>query len=399
MEPARASWLVVVALVLTGLTMRVAVGSVGAQLDELRGGLHASSGVAGVLTTLPVIAFAGMGFLAPALAHRIGEHRLVALALATATVGLTLRALVGNIWLFMLLSLLALSGGAIANVLMPALVKRHFPDRVGTLTAVYTTCLAIGMTAAAGLTVPVAEATGGGWRFGIGCWAILTAVAVLPWLPTLRHDDPVAEERPDRLPISRIGRTRLGWALALVFGTQSFQAYVAFGWFADFFRHNHLSAAQAGLLVAFYSALSIPISMVIPTIAVRGQRGLVAVVTGCGAVSYLGMLLAPVGGAWLWMLLGGIGSGMFPLTLTMIGLRSRQVRVTASLAAFTQGVGYLFAGTGPLLVGLLLDLTGEDWTWPLVLLLVADALSFVFGWYAAHPRYVEDELNMPVSQA
>jgi CP family cyanate transporter-like MFS transporter len=99
------------------------------------------------------------------------------------------------------------------------------------------------------------------------------------------------------------------------------------------------------------------------------------------------------------MLLGGIGSGMFPLTLTMIGLRSRQVVVTASLAAFTQGVGYLLAGSGPLLVGLLLDLTGEDWTWPLVLLLVADVLSFVFGWYAAHPRYVEDELNMPVSQA
>src|SRR4029079_3451404 len=122
--PARAGWLVVAAPVLTGPTLRVAVGSVGAQLDELRGGLHASSGVAGVLTTLPVIAFAGMGFLAPVLAHRLGEHRLVARALATATVGLALRALVGNIWLFVLLSLLALAGGAIANVLMPALVKR-----------------------------------------------------------------------------------------------------------------------------------------------------------------------------------------------------------------------------------------------------------------------------------
>ncbi len=387
--------LVLLALVLTGLTMRVAVTSVGAELDDLRDGLHTTSGVAGVLTTLPVIAFAGMGFLAPALAHRIGDHRLVAIALGIATAGLALRAATGQVWQFVLLSLLALAGGAIANVLMPSLVKQHFPDRIGTVTAVYTTCLAIGTTSAAGLTVPIADAAGG-WRFGLGCWAILTAVALLPWLPTLRRDRPVAEDRPDRLPIVRIARTRLGWAMALLFASQSFQAYVAFGWFANFFRDHHVSAARAGLLVAFYAALSIPISMVIPTIAVRGQRGLVAGLTCCSAVSYLGMLFAPVGGAWLWMLLGGVGSGIFPLTLTMIGLRSATAPVTAALSAFSQGIGYLIAGTGPLLVGLLLQLTGEDWTWPLILLLVADVLSFSFGWYAGRPCYVEQELGLPV---
>lgn len=392
------SMLVLLALVLTGLTMRVAVTSVGAELADLQHGLHTSSGVAGVLTTLPVIAFAGMGFLAPALAHRLGDHRLVTLALAIATAGLALRAVVAEVWQFVLLSFLALAGGAIANVLMPSLVKRHFPDRIGTLTAVYTTCLAIGTTTAAGLTVPIADAAGG-WRFGLGSWAVLTAIALLPWLPTLRRDRPVAEDRPDRLPIARIARTRLGWALALLFGAQSFQAYIAFGWFANFFRHQHVSAAEAGLLVAFYAALSIPISMVIPAVAVRGQRGLVAILTCFSAVSYLGMLLAPVGGAWLWMLLGGVGSGIFPLTLTMIGLRSALVPVTAALSAFSQGIGYLIAGTGPLLVGLLLGLTGGSWTWPLILLLAAAVLSFGSGWYAACPRYVEDELNMPVSQA
>jgi CP family cyanate transporter-like MFS transporter len=390
--------LVLLALVLTGLTMRVAVTSVGAELDDLRRGLHASPGIAGILTTLPVIAFAGMGILAPALAHRLGEHRLVAIALGVATAGLALRAVTSAVWLFMLLSLLALAGGAITNVLMPTLVKRHWPDRIGPLTAVYTTCLAIGTTTAAGVTVPIAEAAGS-WRFGIGCWALLTAVAVLPWLPTLRRDRPVADEPSDRLPVGRIAHTRLGWALALMFGAQSFQAYIAFGWFANFFRQHHVSPAAAGLLVAFYSALSIPISMIIPAVAVRGQHSLVTGLTSLSAISYLGMLLAPVGGAWLWMLLGGIGSGIFPLTLTMIGLRSARVPVTAALSAFSQSVGYLIAGTGPLLVGLLLQLTGENWTGPLILLLIADLCSFGFGWYAGRPCYVEDELNMPVTPA
>jgi MFS transporter, CP family, cyanate transporter len=390
-DPDRHRWLIVAAIVLTGLTMRVAVSSVGAVLDDAETGLGLSSGAAGVITTLPVIAFAGIGYLGPRLAHRLGEHRVLAAALLAATIGLALRATAGGIWSFGLLSMLTLAGGALANVLMPALVKRHFPDRIGTMTAVYTTALAIGTTTAAGLTVPIADLGGHNWRFGIGSWAALTLLAILPWLPSLPADRPTPDDQPARIPVSRMARSRLAWALALLFGSQSFQAYIAFGWFANFFRHHHIAATEAGLLVAFYSGLSIPISIVIPTLAVRRQRPLVALLALAAAASYVGMLLAPAGGAWLWMLLGGIGSGMFPLSLTMIGLRSRAAGSTAALSAFVQSAGYLLAGTGPLLVGLLLDLT-DDWTWPLLMLLVAAALSAGFGWYAGRPRYVDDEL-------
>ncbi|HEX2902734.1 MAG TPA: MFS transporter [Jatrophihabitans sp.] len=381
----------IAAIVLTGLTMRIAVTSVGSVLDDLQLGLHASSGIAGIITTLPVIAFAGMGFAGPALAHRFGEHQLVALALLLATLGLAARAAAGSVWLFGLLSLLALAGGAIANVLMPTLVKRHFPDRIGPMTAAYTTSLAIGSTAAAGLSVPVAHALGS-WRWGVGVWAVLTAVAILPWLPTLRGDRPAAAGTVHRLPIARLARTKLGWAMVLMFGTQSMQAYIAFGWFAKFFRDHHVRATEAGLLVAFYASLAIPISAFIPNLAARFPRGLVLVLAVTNAACYLGMLLAPAGGAWGWMLLGGIGSGFFPLSLTLIGLRSRQIPVTAALSAFTQGLGYIIAGSGPLLVGLLLDVTGDDWTGPVLLLLAANAVTSAFAWYLTRNRFVDDEL-------
>ncbi len=384
--------LILTAIVLTGLTMRVAVTSVGAVLTDLERGLHASSSVAGVITTLPVIAFAGIGFVGPRLAHRFGEHRLVTAALLTATAGLVLRAIAGSVWLFGVLSMLALAGGAIANVLMPALVKKHFPHRIGTMTAVYTTSLALGVTAAAGLTAPLAELAGNSWRAGIGCWALLTAVAALPWLPTLAADRPEPESRPARVSLSRLSHSRLAWALVVMFATQSFQAYVAFGWFTDFFRHNHLDATEAGVLVAFYSALSIPVSMVIPALAVRGQRAIVLGLAAASTVSYVGMLAAPAAGAWLWMLLGGIGGGMFPLVLTMIGLRSRDLATTAALSAFVQGIGYLLAATGPLLVGVLLGISGS-WTWPLVLLLFAVLGSAAAGWYASRSEFVDDQLD------
>ncbi|MDQ1722372.1 MAG: transporter, family, cyanate transporter, partial [Pseudonocardiales bacterium] len=213
---------------------------------------------------------------------------------------------------------------------------------------------------------------------------------------TLAGDRPEPATLPDRVPLSWLLHSKLAWSLALMFATQSFQAYIAFGWFTDFFRHNHLDPTRAGLLVAFYAALSVPVSMAIPALAVRGQRLIVLGLTAASAVSYLGMLAAPVGGAWLWMLLGGIGSGMFPLTLTMIGLRSRELATTAALSAFVQGIGYILAGTGPLLVGVLLGIS-DSWTWPLVLLILAVLGSASAGWYAGRPDFVDEELRRPVT--
>src|SRR5579875_3727270 len=178
----RHSRLLILALVLTGLSMRTAVTSVGAVLDDVEHGLGVSSSAAGVITTLPVICFAGLGALTPRLAARFSVHRLLVAALVIMTVGLALRPTAHSLWLFLVLSLVALVGGAVANITLPIVVKRDVPDRIGRMTAVYTTALAVGTTAGAGLTVPVGDLVDG-WRFGLGSWALLSAVAVLPWLP------------------------------------------------------------------------------------------------------------------------------------------------------------------------------------------------------------------------
>ncbi|MGX7677773.1 CynX/NimT family MFS transporter [Jatrophihabitans sp. DSM 45814] len=384
--------LIVAGLILTGFTMRVAVTSIGPVLDELQDGLGISSGAAGFITTLPVLCFAAIGSNAPRLAHRFGYQRVLVTALLAAVIGVFTRALAGSLWLFVMLSVLALAGGAVANVLMPTLVKRHFPNQIGRMTAVYTTALAIGTTAAAAFTVPIAHA-GGSWRVGIGFWAVLSAIALLPWLPTLSADRPERDAVDTRVPMARLVHSRTVWALTIMFAFQSMQAYISFGWFAEFFRHEGLDETRAGLLVAFFSAVSIPVSIVIPSLAARGQRPLIAVMIGSAAIAYLGMLIAPVGGSWLWMCLAGIGGGIFPLNLTMIGLRSRAIAVTATLSGFVQTVGYVIAGGGPVLVGLMLGATNDNWTWPFVLLFIALGLSGAGGWYASRDVRVDDELD------
>jgi CP family cyanate transporter-like MFS transporter len=384
-------WLLVAALALTGLSMRTAVTSVGAALDDLQDALHISGSVAGIITTLPVICFAGLGALTPRLSRAVGGHRLLVLALIASALGSALRPVSGDAAWFVLLSVPALAGGAISNVLMPSLVKEHFPDRIGPMTALYTTALAVGTTAAAGLTVPIGDATGGGWRLGLGFWAVFGVVAALPWLPTVRHDSAVAAGLPSRVPMSRLLHSRTAWALAVFFAMQSMQAYIAFGWFERFLSDHGISHGTAGAMVALLSALGIPVSIVAPRVPPARQRLLIAAFAVCYLVAYVGMVVAPVGGAWVWMILAGTGSGMFPVSLTMIGLRSRTAGTTAALSAFVQAIGYIVAGCGPLLFGALFGATGA-WTLPMAVLFVSLAAAVAAAWPATADRFVDDEL-------
>jgi MFS transporter, CP family, cyanate transporter len=385
--------LLVAGLVLTGLTMRTAVTSVGAALDELQVGLHIGSGLAGLVTTLPVICFAVLGAVTPRLAHQFGSHRLLVVSITAMTVGLLLRALVGSVWLFVPLSLIALTGAAVSNILMPSLVKQHFPHAIGRMTSVYTTAMAVGTTLGAGLTEPLGS-LGDGWRTGLGSWAVLSAVAVLPWLPTLRAE---RAERDDRdadaraVSVRAMRHSPTAWALTIFFGFQAFQAYIAFGWFAKFLHAHGTSTSDAGWLLALLAAMSIPVSMIVPRVPAHRQRIAVAVLTACYLAGYLGLSLDPSGPSWLWMVLAGIGSGTFPVALTLIGLRARTSDTTAALSAFSQSIGYLIGGCGPLLFGVLHGATG-GWTVPFALLYGGLALSFGSAVIACRPAYVEDEL-------
>jgi CP family cyanate transporter-like MFS transporter len=387
----RASALVLGGIVLLSFNLRPAAVAVGPVLAEARDGLNMSAAAAGLLTSLPVLAFAGFGAAAPALARRIGVHRATLVAILALAVGLAARAAVPGAVPFLALSMLALSGMAVANVLLPSLVKLHFPDRVGTVTALYTGTLAFGLTAALMLTVPISDAAGG-WRFGLGAWAIPAILAALPWLWLAGHDRRL-ESEPHDVRLGDVARTRLGWAMAVFFGLQSMQAYAIFGWFAQLWRDNGYSPTTAGVLVGLVAATSVPLSLWLPAAAARrdDQRGILLAVMACYPIAYLGLVVSPHDLAVVWAVIVGAGTCTFPLILTLIGLRSRTPAGTAALSGFTQSAGYLLAAVGPFTVGVLHDASG-GWTAPLSFLIALAVPQVLVGLYAARPAYVEDEL-------
>lgn len=386
---------VLIGLVLLSLNLRPAAVSVGPVLDEVRDGLGMSTAAAGLLTSLPVIAFALFGALAPATARRFGPHRVTLVALVAVAAGLAGRALVDHQAPFLALSLLALGGMAMANVLLPSLVKRHYPDAIGTLTSVYTTALAIGLTTAFVLTVPIAEAFGS-WRAGLGAWAVLAAVAVLPWLRLAGHDSSAPESTVTptrRIRFGDVARTRLGWAMAAFFGLQSMQAYAIFGWFATLWRDAGFSPTVAGALVGAVAGTSIPLSALVPKLVARpgDQRAVLLVVMLLYPVGYLGLVVAPHSLALLWAIVLGAATTTFPMVLTLIGLRARTPEGTAALSSFTQSTGYLLAALGPFGVGVLHEAT-NGWTVPLLALSLLTAPMLVLGVLVAKVQYVEDRL-------
>ncbi|MBL6276844.1 MFS transporter [Micromonospora fiedleri] len=387
--------LVLVGMLLVALNLRAAVTSLGALLDEVRVGLALSGTMAGFVTTLPTIAFAGLGAATPWLVRRLSTARLLVLGMLALAVGQVLRAVTGSAVVFLLTSALALAGIAVANIMMPMLVKQYFPHRTGLVTGAYSMALVAGTTVAAAAAVPVAHAFGS-WRAGLGVWAGLALVAVLPWLPAALRSRGTDARRATRDGVARViirpARTRLGWAMAVYFGAQSLSGYAIMGWLAQLFRDAGFRPQDAGLLLAAVTALGVPIALLMPTLAgrLKNLRLLVFALTAASTLAYLGLALAPRDAAVLWVLLLALGQGAFPLILTTIGLRARTADGTVALSAFAQSAGYVIAALGPLLVGILYESTG-GWTAPIGFLLLALAVQTGAGMVIARPRYIEDE--------
>ncbi len=381
-----------VGLIALSFNLRPAAVSIGPVLAEVRSAFGMSPATVGLLTSLPVIAFAIFGALAPAAARRIGIHRVTALATLAAVAGLLGRAVTHSEALFLALSLLALVGMAMANVLLPSLVKLHFPDRIGQVTAIYTTALSIGLTAALVFTVPISDALGG-WRYGLGAWAGLAVLAAIPWVP-LAAKDRHLERTPRSITFRDVARTRLGVAMALFFGLQSLQAYAIFGWVAQLWRDSGYSATVAGVLAGLLAGTAIPLSLWLPNVLARSPdpRWVMFAVIACYPIGYVGLMIAPYRLAPLWAVIIGIATVTFPLILTLIGLRARTPEGTAALSAFTQSTGYLIAAAGPFTIGVLHSATG-GWTVPLAVLLVLSLPLFALAAYVAKVVYVEDQMR------
>jgi CP family cyanate transporter-like MFS transporter len=369
----------------TALNLRTAIASVPPLLGEIRDEVPLSATAAGVLTTLPVICMAIGSPIAPPLARRIGtEAAITALALTVAA-GILLRLIDGVVPLFAG-TIVAGLGIALGNVLVPSLIKRDFPHRVGPMTGAYTMAISTSGAIAAALTIPFEDAIGSGWQGGLVVWAIPAIVAALIWIPWIsRHDGASRAGIPQSL-----WRNRLAWQVTIYMGLQSLLFYSALSWLPTLLRDEGIDREAAGALLSVMLLAGVPTCLLVPVFAVRGrnQRPAVAVQLGLAVLGLGGLLIAPETAPALWaVLLGFSQGGMLALAYLFFSLRTPDQAHAAELSAMAQTVGYLVAAAGPLIVGVLRDTSG-GWTAPIVFLLIVLIPLLAAGFAAARSQIV-----------
>lgn len=382
---AAATALLVAAIVAVALNQRPAVVSVAPVLGALRAGTGLGSAAAGLLTTVPVLCFGAFAPVAPRLARRVGLETAVAASLVLLAAGIALRLLTPVALLFAG-SLLAGAAIALANVLLPAFVKREFA-RPGAVMGVYSASLNIGAALGAAVTVPLGSALGLGWRASLGTWLVLAVAALALWLPVAGTGKAARIGTPPAPGAGAWSLLRRGLArqVTAYLGLQSVQFYSLSAWLPTLLAASGVPVREGGVLLGVSNVVGAAGALVAPSIAgrLRTQRPLVAAVVACYLVGLCGLAFAPGTLTLLWVAVFGLAQGSgFALALTLVVLRSPTPLVAAKLGGVAQCLGYLLAALGPPVLGVLHDATG-GWTAPVVLLLVLVAPMGWVGWGAA----------------
>lgn len=395
--------LLLVGVLLLGANLRAGITAVGPVLPQIEQRVGLTGFEASLLVSLPLIAFAVISPFAPRLAETLGLERVLGLALAVLALGIVIRSTPGPgfIWIGTVLLGAAI---AVMNVLIPALIKRDWPHKIGPMTGVYQAVTALTAALASGVVVPVAQMAPSGWRFALGVWAgvaIIGLVVFLPWilgrrtpaeaLPGRSHARAEHSDSRNTSPAHRRGtlpvKSPLAWQVTAYMGLQSTVYYTMVTWLPAIQMANGASAVEAGWYhFAFLTSGllgTLLMAAVIPR--TRSQSGLGIVFTGFALVGVLGLLLLP-GLSLLWALfIGFCTGGAIVLAMALFGLRTVDYHQAAGLSSMAQSVGYLLAAIGPVMIGVLRDVTGS-WTLPLLTFLGIIAAQIVFVALAGRNR-------------
>ncbi|WP_026534998.1 CynX/NimT family MFS transporter [Arthrobacter sp. H14] len=356
-------------VLLIALNLRVAFVSVGPLLTEISSELQLSSSMAGLLTGLPLISFAVASPVAPKMAHRLGLDRALWLSLLLLAAGTIARSvpIEGAIW-----AGTALLGVGIAflNVLLPSLVKRDFPNRVSSITGLYTAVQGAFASAGAAVVVPIANSAESGWRLALGIWAGLALIAMAVMLPKLRRR-PTASvadtggAEPHRSP----WKSALGWQVTVFMGLQSVAFFTFMTWLPSIEQDQGVSQATSGIHISIFLFTGVVSSLTTGVLLHRSrdQRPLALTTSVFALTAYLGLALAPHL-SLLWMIVGAMGCGsLIVIALSLFSLRTRDHTQAAELSGMAQSVGYALAAAGPVAFGALYDWSG-GWTVPLMMM-------------------------------
>lgn len=384
--PATRPLLLIAGLFAIAANLRAPITGVAPLLETLQSVFTLSPAQAGLLTTLPLLAFGIVSPLAASLARAVGLERALTGALLLITVGLVTR-IAGPVACVYAGTVMIGAGIAVGNVLLPSLVKRSFPARVATLTGLCALSMGIAAALISAAGVPLGDALG--WQVALGLPLALALAAMALWHRASPQPVNAAAGAPLAGQGARVWRSALAWQVTLFMGINSLLYYVLIAWLPSILTEAGLSPSLAGSLHGMMQLASAIPGLILGPIVTRlkDQRLVAAALATLVGLALLGFCIHP---AWasLWAFCFGLGSGgSLILALIFMGLRTTTPQQAAALSGMAQCVGYLLAACGPTLVGKLHESSGS-WTTALYIGAGLAGLMVVFGVLAGRAHHI-----------
>jgi len=378
----------VIGILLVATTLRAPFTGLAPLLATLGQRLDLDTMQVGLLTTLPLLAFALLSPLVPYLTRYLGLERSVAVALVAICFGIVLRALGTTTFLYLGTVIIG-AGIAVGNVILPSLLKRDFVSILPKMTGAYSLTMGISAALASVLVVPLA--THLGWAQASLSLLIFPLIALIAWAQQLKGRAVTGLSRPAMSSNARIWRSSLAWQITLYLGLNSLIYYVLVSWLPALLVDSGFSATEAGSLHGLLQLATALPGLVIGAVIARyrDQRWLAMAMASLWGVSLVGLWWMP---SWaiVWVSFAGIGSGAaMILGLSLIGLRSRSAHQAVALSGMAQAVGYLLAAVGPAAMGTLHQQSGS-WHLPLLFCLILAVLMMIMGLLAGKNRLIEE---------
>lgn len=367
-------------VILVAFCLRIIITGVGPLLPEITESLGLSGSASGLLTTLPLIAFAAVSSLAGGLGRRWGEGHTISIGLCLILLGTVLRSIAGVAGLYIGTAIVGI-GTALGNVLLPAVVKAEYPTRVGQVTAFFTVAMVAAAALALALNVPLANA-GLGWRGALLVWGTAVVITLIVWRKNASLRLEATEQPEAAAPEKPIWKSGLAWCVMLYFGINSLIFYAIIGWLPTILQSSGMESGTAGIVTALYQMVSLIPSLVVPTLAGRrqDQRGWLLLGSVLNIIGIITLMSSTAAAAQVTatVILGLANGCAFSMGLALMGFRAKNAVDAARLSGFAQSAGYALAATGPMVVGWLYDLT-PNWNIGLGYVLFTSVVALLAG--------------------
>lgn len=382
------SFVALLGILLTTMVLRPPVASVGPLLAEIESKLGLNALQQGLLTSIPVFCFGLGAFATPVIVRRFGADKTLLALQALIAVAIVGRLYFGFVGLIIGTTVIGLAI-ALANVLLPGIVREKFPNRVALVTACYTMTLAIAASAAATTAVPLSEALGG-WDSSLRVWVIPAVLAFVVWAFEVRgvkHERIKAEHH--ELEISSVRRSSITWWIVTFFAIQSLGFYALLAWFPKLLIEAGHSAPEAGAILGVTTIAGVPFGMLLGS-NLRRFKSLSSPAVVSSVLTLTGLLLLLTPASLIAGIVIGLGqASTFPISLNLISTRATTPAQTTELSTLAQGWGYLAAAAGTFVFGWLRELVG-NWVFPVITLVVLTAVQVVAGAISGRNRQIEN---------